>query len=97
MTMATSTIKRGVHFGTRTQINATAGYTAETDGVLEVYMNPTNSSPAYGLIDGIPNGRINTFSGYATTQHYPVTKGSIIKLGSSSGNANFSFYFLPIE
>lgn len=94
--MATSTIKRGVHFGTRTQINPITGYTAETDGVLEVYMNPTGSSPAYGLIDGVPNGRINTFSGYATTQHYPVTKGSTIKLGSSSGNANFSFYFLPI-
>ena len=94
--MATSTIKRGVHFGTRTQINATAGYTAETDGVLEVYMNPTNSSPAYGLISGVSNGRINAYSGYATVQYFPVTKGSTVKLGDHSTNANFAFYFLPI-
>lgn len=75
-------------------------FTAPSDGVLRVLINPSSASPAYYVINtnettGIGYLRVNAFQGYVGMNDFNVYKDEYLYLASSGGVGGALVCFAP--
>lgn len=74
-------------------------YTTTQDGFLKLYIDPANSNAAYYSITGTPDEgvlRINTISGMADYEVYPVKRGQTFDLTTTGNVTTRKIYFRPL-
>lgn len=74
-------------------------FTAPSDGFIRLFNNPSDSQISYSIynINGGQAMSIWSISGLTSYQAYPVRKGDILTLRTSSANSNVTISFSAFE